>query len=143
MSQQFDQLRERLLRAGIAPRHVGRYIAELRDHFDDLVREETANGLKRDEAENTARTRIGGNDALAAVMLVRPELRSLTSRHLLGQWRGRGFPLMLLTGSRLMRHHWLSQSFYVSSASGSAWRPVGSCWGWLSSASLEDFMRSV
>jgi hypothetical protein len=77
----FDELRERLLRAGIAPRHVRRYIAELRDHFDDLVREETANGLPRDAAESAARARIGSDDTLAQIMLARPELRSLTSRY--------------------------------------------------------------
>ena len=38
----FDHLSERLLRAGIAPRHVRRYARELSDHFDDLVREEIA-----------------------------------------------------------------------------------------------------
>ena len=76
----FDELRERLLRAGIAPRHVRRYIAELRDHFDDLVREETANGLPRDAAKSAARTRIGSDDTLAQIMLARPELRSLSAR---------------------------------------------------------------
>ena len=37
-------LKERLLRGGIAPRHVHRYVAELKDHFDDLAPEETACG---------------------------------------------------------------------------------------------------
>lgn len=82
MSQRrFDQLRERLLRAGIAPRHVRRYVAELRDHFDDLLREETAKGLARNTAEDAAYARIGSDDALAAVMLARPGLRSYTARH--------------------------------------------------------------
>ena len=40
----FERLSERLLHAGIAPRHVRRYVRELGDHFDDLVREETAGG---------------------------------------------------------------------------------------------------
>jgi hypothetical protein len=44
MSQQFEKIRESLLRGGVAPRHVARYTRELRDHFDDLVREERANG---------------------------------------------------------------------------------------------------
>ena len=38
----FDRLTERLLTAGIAPRHVRRYARELSDHYDDLVREEMA-----------------------------------------------------------------------------------------------------
>ena len=77
----FDALRERLLRAGIAPRRVRRYVSELCDHFDDLVREETANGAARNAAEIRARTRIGNDDDLAAVMLARPDLRSLAARH--------------------------------------------------------------
>jgi hypothetical protein len=77
----FDELRERLLRAGIAPRHVRRYIGELRDHFDDLVREETAQGSSRDAAELSARARLGRENDLAEVMLERPELRSLTARY--------------------------------------------------------------
>jgi hypothetical protein len=77
----FDALREQLLRAGIAPRHVRRYIGELRDHFNDLVREETASGASRSEAESRARMRIGSDGNLAAVMLARPELRSLAARY--------------------------------------------------------------
>jgi hypothetical protein len=77
----FDALREHLLRAGIAPRHVRRYIGELRDHFDDLVREETANGASRGAAEIKARTRLGSDDDLAAVMLSRPNQRSLAARY--------------------------------------------------------------
>jgi hypothetical protein len=76
----FDTLRERLLRAGIAPRHVRRYISELRDHFDDLVREEIAGGATRQVAEAKARTRLGSDDDLAQTMLVRPGLRSVSAR---------------------------------------------------------------
>ena len=36
----FPELRERLLRAGVAPRHVRRYLNELGDHFTDLRAEE-------------------------------------------------------------------------------------------------------
>ena len=43
----FDRLAERLLHAGIAPRHVRRYTRELSDHFDDLVRVENAGGASR------------------------------------------------------------------------------------------------
>ena len=77
----FDALREQLLRAGIAPRHVHRYVAELRDHLDDLVREERANGAAPGVAEAKARARLGNDDELAAVMLARPELRSLAARY--------------------------------------------------------------
>jgi hypothetical protein len=78
--ERFEELSERLLRAGIAPRHVRRYVAELSDHFDDLVREGAQTGLFEDASELVARTRIGSDDELAAVMLARPELRSVAAR---------------------------------------------------------------
>jgi hypothetical protein len=82
MSQpRFDRLFERLLHAGIAPRHVRRYVRELGDHFDDLVREEKAGGATRELAETRALSRLGNDDALADAMLSRPELRSLTARY--------------------------------------------------------------
>jgi hypothetical protein len=77
----FDALREQLLRAGIAPRHVRRYVGELRDHFDDLMREEIAGGASQSAAEIRARTRLGSDSDLAEVMLARPDLRSLSARH--------------------------------------------------------------
>ncbi|MGZ5920573.1 MAG: hypothetical protein ACXWLT_02275 [Rhizomicrobium sp.] len=72
---------ERLLRSGIAPRHVRRYVRELGDHFDDLAREETAGGAGRELAETRAFSRLGNDDDLAEAMLSRPELRSLTARY--------------------------------------------------------------
>ena len=81
LQSRFDELRERLLHAGIAPRHVRRYVAELRDHFDDLVREETANGASRNAAETKARARLGSDNDLAETMLARPDLRSLMARY--------------------------------------------------------------
>lgn len=80
MSQPFDDVGELLLRGGIAPRHVRRYVRELRDHFDDLLREETANGTPTADAEMAARRRLGSNDVLINAMLKRTELRSITAR---------------------------------------------------------------
>ena len=80
MSDRFANLREELLRKGIAPRHVRRYLGELNDHFDDLVREESARGLQRHTAEATAHERLGSDDELAAAMLARPDLRSIGAR---------------------------------------------------------------
>jgi len=77
---QLDALREKLLRAGIAPRHVRRYLGELRQHFDDLLRAETANGLSGEAAFQAARARLGSDDDLAAATLARPELRSISAR---------------------------------------------------------------
>jgi len=71
---------ERLLRAGIAPRHVRRYVRELSDHFDDLVREEKDSGAAHELAQTRALSRLGHESDLADAMLARPELRSLTSR---------------------------------------------------------------
>lgn len=72
----FDDVKERLLRSGVAPRHVRRYIGELGDHFDDLVGEAMAGGMTRGGAEKNARARLGRDHDLAKVMLERPELRS-------------------------------------------------------------------
>ena len=76
----FDRLSERLLHAGIAPRHAHRTVCELGDHFDDLVHEEREGGAARGLAETRALSRLGSEDVLAEAVLARPELRSLTSR---------------------------------------------------------------
>ncbi len=52
-------LSQRLYEAGIAPRHIKRAIIELGDHFDDLVAEQTATGLRRPDAEAHALQRLG------------------------------------------------------------------------------------
>lgn len=77
----FSALKERLLRGGIAPRHVNRYLAELNDHFADLVHEETERGLNLPAAEDAARERLGNDEALAQTMLDRSELKSLAARY--------------------------------------------------------------
>jgi hypothetical protein len=73
MSKRFEDLREKLLMAGVAPRHVRRYLAELKDHLDDL-RGETG-------SEEAALARLGSLEDLAKPILARPELRSLTARY--------------------------------------------------------------
>ena len=78
---EFENLRQRLLREGIAPRHVNRYLAELRDHFDDLVREEIATGKERSCAEDDARSRLGDESVLAETMLQQPAMRSFVARY--------------------------------------------------------------
>ena len=76
----FDRLSERLLQAGIAPRHVRRYVRELGDHFDDLVREERAGGAGRELAETRALSRLGNDDDSGRCHAVAARLRSLTAR---------------------------------------------------------------
>lgn len=94
LQSRFDRLSERLLHAGIAPRHVRRYVRELSDHFDDLVREEKADGAAKELAETRALARLGNDDTLAEAMLSRPELRSFTARF---PWAVFGIgPIMLL-----------------------------------------------
>jgi len=44
MAKPFDELRERLLRGGVAPRHVRRYLRELGDHLSDLKVDESSAG---------------------------------------------------------------------------------------------------
>ena len=77
----FDDLGEQLLRTGIAPRHVRRYLAELRHHYDDLIAEEGAHGITGPAADEAASARLGSNDELAAALLAQPELRSMTARY--------------------------------------------------------------
>jgi hypothetical protein len=76
----FSDLRERLLRAGVAPWHVRRYLAELADHLADLKLEEERAGRGRAGAEIAALTRLGGVDALAKAMIEQRQLQSWCSR---------------------------------------------------------------
>jgi hypothetical protein len=77
---EYVRLRERLLRAGVAPRHVHRYVRELRDHHEDIAQSEIARGLPRAAAEEAASARLGTEDDLAQSVLARSELRSIASR---------------------------------------------------------------
>jgi hypothetical protein len=74
------ELSERLLRAGVAPRHVRRFGRELADHFADLVMEEEGAGQTREESEAAALSRLGNLDDLVTSMTARRQLRSWTSR---------------------------------------------------------------
>ena len=76
----FAPLAERLLRAGVAPRHVARIASELESHFEDLVAEERATGLSACESEARAAARLGSDDAIAASIIERDELRSWCGR---------------------------------------------------------------
>jgi hypothetical protein len=80
VAKSFNELRERLLRAGVAPRHVRRYLSELADHLADLRAEEQLAGLDRTDAESAALMRLGGVDALAKAMIEQRQLQSWCSR---------------------------------------------------------------
>lgn len=75
----FENVREQLLRAGIAPRHARRYVTELREHLADLVAQERAAGLDQAAAEQRARSLLGSDAQLAQTML-RTARRSLAAR---------------------------------------------------------------
>lgn len=97
MPKQLRELRERLLRAGVAPRHVRRYLGELADHFADLCAEEERAGRSRADAEAAALGRLGTMDDLARAMLDQPRLQSWCAR---APWAAFGLvPLLALTAS--------------------------------------------
>jgi hypothetical protein len=76
----FETVRERLLRAGFAPRHVGRYLTELREHLADLTRRERASGLDEKAAADRARSILGTDAQLAQAMIDKGAPRSLAAR---------------------------------------------------------------
>jgi hypothetical protein len=78
---QFHELTERLLRAGVAPSHVQRYVRELRDHYTDLYQAEQARGMPPAAADQAARSKLGSDDALVESVLAQPALRSISSRY--------------------------------------------------------------
>jgi len=73
-------LEDRLLRAGIAPRHVRRYICELEDHFADLVALQNARGYEEPDASLRARALLGDDEELTGAMLALGKFRSLPAR---------------------------------------------------------------
>jgi len=80
MSKPFSELRERLLEARIAPRHVRRYLRELADHLSDLKAEEERSGQSRVDTESAALRRLGRIDDLASAMIERREFQSWAVR---------------------------------------------------------------
>lgn len=76
----FDAVAETLLKGGIAPRHVRRYVRELADHLDDLTAQQRAAGYDGEDAGSRARARLGGDSELAQAMLDQPGMRSWPAR---------------------------------------------------------------
>lgn len=73
-------VRERLLRAGVAPRHVRRFLREIADHRADLILEEMTAGRSQADAEAAAAVRLGDIDTLAQRMIEQPQLRGWPAR---------------------------------------------------------------
>lgn len=76
----FEVLREILLKGGVAPRHVRRYLAELTEHLDDLTEKQRAQGYDGEDAQLRAHALLGEDSELAAAMLEQKSLRSMTAR---------------------------------------------------------------
>lgn len=76
----FDALTEQLLKAGVAPRHVRRYVRELNEHLDDLTAQQRAAGYNDEDARSRARARLGDDAELAHAMLARPGMKSWPAR---------------------------------------------------------------
>jgi hypothetical protein len=80
MSAPFEGLRERLLRGGIAPRHVRRYLRELDEHLTDLIADQQAAGYDGEDALMRARARLGDDAELAQAMIEQRDFRSISAR---------------------------------------------------------------
>ena len=65
----FAELKDQLLASGVAPRHVRRIVAELDDHYSDLMTEALARGDSQASARDFALCRIGDQSAIAERML--------------------------------------------------------------------------
>jgi hypothetical protein len=97
MPRPFDEIRERLLLAGVAPRHVRRYLFELGEHLDDLRAEEERAGRSREAAESAALVRLGGVEELSRAMIERREFQSWCAR---APWATFGLaPPLVLAGA--------------------------------------------
>ncbi len=95
-----NELRERLLRAGVAPRHVRRYIKELADHLADLRAEKEREGRSPADAESESLMRLGSMHDLAKAMTERKEFQSWCVR---APWAMFGLaPILFLTGAYLI-----------------------------------------
>lgn len=77
----FESLREELTRSGIASRDVRRTIAELHDHFDDIVDAALERGDHRAAAEVEALRELGDISDLARAFSERRELKGWAYRY--------------------------------------------------------------
>ncbi len=79
MPRSLESVREQLLRAGIAPRHVNRYVVELREHLADLTERERKTGLDTRAASERASELLGSDAQLVQAMMAKTP-RSLAVR---------------------------------------------------------------
>lgn len=76
MQASFDPLWRRLLDGGVRRRPARRYLAELKDHLDDLIADERRAMSDPREAETRALCRLGSFDMLADAMIERREFQT-------------------------------------------------------------------
>jgi hypothetical protein len=76
----FERLRDDLLAAGIAARHVRRTLAELQSHLDAWVADAVARGLTPAEAWSQAHQALGSDADIVARFAAQPELRAWCAR---------------------------------------------------------------
>lgn len=76
----FSGLEDRLLRGGIAPRHVKRYLRELSEHLADLTQAQREAGFDQADAAARARAALGPDAELADAMLKQRDFRSFSAR---------------------------------------------------------------
>jgi len=72
----FDPLWRRLLDGGVRRRPARRYLAELKDHLDDLIAEERRAMNDPRDAETRALSRLGSFEMLADAMIERREFQT-------------------------------------------------------------------
>jgi hypothetical protein len=120
----FPTIRERLLRGGIAPKHVRRTIGELRDHYADLVAEAMSRGAGSAQAASEARQRLGDEETLVAEVLGRRELRSWAHRW---PWAIYGLtpPLILVAAISAVLIALFVPIYVLTSQWGRGWMPPG------------------
>lgn len=126
MAQLFDELREHLLRAGVAPRHVRRYLRELADHLADLTAEQEHAGLSRKDAEIAALARLGSAHELARAMIRQPQFRSWCVRAPWAMFTV--VPLLLLAAAYLFAclYLWFGWNAFLPGADTPFGAPAGS-----------------
>jgi hypothetical protein len=99
-----ESVRAQLLRAGISPRHVNRYVRELCEHLADLISRERAAGLGAQEAEAKARALLGTDAQLVQAMMDRGAPRSLAAK---APWAVFGLlPLFAMVVTTLLLGRW-------------------------------------
>ncbi len=72
---ELKELHNELLRSGVSPRHVRRTVAELTDHYDDLVESALEDCADRDAAEKRALRDLGELSGIATAIKAQPALR--------------------------------------------------------------------